>query len=112
MRYIYTRFYIAGIIEINKSILADLNLDGDKLMYAADHYLNDNARVLRSAINSVFDDDGKDWIALFAIEKILTAAKEKGYYVEDLLVVSDEIKELLMQDEDLVEHLKLQFKEN
>lgn len=99
----------AGIIEINKSIFADLNLDGDKLMYAADHYLNDNARVLKSATNSVFDDDGKDWVALFAIEKILTVAKEKGHYVEDLVVVSDEIKEMIMQDEDLVEHLKQHF---
>lgn len=100
----------AGIIEINKSIFADLNLDGDKLMYASDHYLNDNARVLRNATNIVFDNEGKDWVALFAIEKILTEAKEKGYYVEDLLVVSDEIKEMIMQDEVFLENLKYQFK--
>ena len=97
---------LAGIIEFNKSILSDFDLNGDKLMYAADHYINGDIRVLRNATNSAIDEDGYDWIALFAMEAILTSAKERDSYLEDMTIVSHEMQEKLMQDEVLVEHLK------
>ena len=95
----------AGIIEFNKSILSDFKLEGDKLMYETTHYLNGNIRVLRNATNSLLDNDGNDWIALLAMEEILTSVKETASYLKEMNIINQEMKELLTQ-EDFIEQLK------
>lgn len=95
----------AGIIEFNKSILSDFKLEGDKLMYVTTHYLNGNIRVLRNATNSLLDNDGNDWIAILAMEEILTSVKETASYLKEMNIINQEMKELLTQ-EDFIEQLK------
>ena len=88
-----------GVIEFKKSILDEFDINGDRLMYAADHILNGNVKIVRNAQNCILDGDGVDWIVLFAMEAILTSAREKGQFPKDLSILGKELQDALSKED-------------
>lgn len=68
-------------------------------MYAADLLLHNGATVLKTTSNGIVDEDGADWIALFALEAILKDAKVKSLYPKDLTLLSQAMIDKLFEDE-------------
>ena len=93
-----------GILEFNKDITGSFYNVKDTLMYAADHLVaTSDVKVIRNATNNYVDEDGYDWVALFALEAILLSHRKDGKLPKDLLLVGNELAKKIDESEELRE---------